>query len=109
MIDDDGVALHSIAHPQPPLLKRLWLRLWYRFFMPPLSSDSLEEMEIELTMKPSKLDFDKALKELEIIDKTIDRIMAERDHYKTALEEIRNEASSYHSFKVAEKTLANEA
>lgn len=43
MNDNDGVALNSIAHPRPTLLKRLWVAL----FPPQLHSDALESVVID--------------------------------------------------------------
>lgn len=50
-MNNDGVSLISAAHPRPPgpWWKRAAQRVWWWLFPPPLSEDSLETIEIEVS------------------------------------------------------------
>lgn len=47
-IPDDGVALHSSAHPRPPWHKRLWFWAQQLFGYPRLGKASIEKVSIEI-------------------------------------------------------------
>ena len=48
MIESDGIALTSAAHPSQAWYRRVWFHVWLRWRAPKLNPASLETIKIEL-------------------------------------------------------------